>query len=139
MLTCLAPITSLKCILNALGDIVSQLDPNDPLIIVGDLNCHLGHLGGVRSDEEPNNRGVLRKTPLIVTPCLLSPWVLLLVTPSTLIYHSNLFSTSLDYIIGSTALLLSCSMLEDHPLNTSDNLPVLAKCSFSTLSRSHHS
>ena len=31
--------------------------PGAPIIIAGDLNCHLGHLGGPRSLDAPNIRG----------------------------------------------------------------------------------
>ena len=63
------------------------------------LNCHLGCLGGVRSNDEPNDRASPPR-----------PWTTLL------------------------AIRLappSYSLALDHPLNTSDHLPISAKYSFS--------
>ena len=55
--------TCTEC-LDTVEAFISEVNPNDPLIVVGDLNCHLGCLGGIRSDDEPNDRGVLWKSTI---------------------------------------------------------------------------
>ena len=47
--------------LDVLSSAISELPPDSPLLIVGDLNCHLGHLGGHRSTDLPNAWGHLWK------------------------------------------------------------------------------
>ena len=47
--------------LDVLSSAISELPPDSPLLIVGDLNCHLGHLGGPRSTDLPNAWGHLWK------------------------------------------------------------------------------
>ena len=37
---------------------ISNTTCSSPLLVVGDLNCHLGHIGGPRSSDEPNHRGM---------------------------------------------------------------------------------
>ena len=36
---------------------ISQISPTSPLVVVGDLNCHMGYLGSPRSPDCPNARG----------------------------------------------------------------------------------
>ena len=47
--------------LDAVDSIISHLSPQDPLLVVGDLNCHLGPLGGPITSDCPNARGLLWK------------------------------------------------------------------------------
>ena len=44
--------------LNEVNDTFAKLSPDSPAIIVGDLNRHLGHLGGSRGSDTPNSRGL---------------------------------------------------------------------------------
>ena len=44
--------------LDEVNDTVAKLSSDSPAIIVGDLNCHLGHLSGSRSSDSPNSRGL---------------------------------------------------------------------------------
>ena len=37
---------------------ISNTFCSSPLLVVGDLNCHLGQAGGPRSSAEPNHRGM---------------------------------------------------------------------------------
>jgi len=39
--------------LDMLSSALSKLPPDSPLLIIGDLNGHLGHLGGPRSMDPP--------------------------------------------------------------------------------------
>ena len=40
--------------LDALSSATLELPPDSPLLIVGDLNCHLGHFSGPRSTDLHN-------------------------------------------------------------------------------------
>ena len=61
--------------LDALSSATSELPPDSPLLIVGDLNWHLGHFGGPRSTDLPNAWGQLWKelidpeSPFILSLC----------------------------------------------------------------------
>ena len=44
--------------INAANQIISATPPSSPLLLVGDLNCYMGKLGGPRSSTDPNQRGV---------------------------------------------------------------------------------
>ena len=46
--------------LSSLDDIVSSHSSN-PMLIAGDFNAHLGHLGGLRGHGSPNQQGLLLK------------------------------------------------------------------------------
>ena len=118
--------------LNDVDLFFSSLTSNDPVILVGDLNCHLGHLGGSRCIDVPNRRGILWKY-LLDKHSLFVASLGSLSSGPTHTYSSGGHSTTIDYIIGNTALaelLLSCKTLNDDPLNTSDHLPILAKLVF---------
>ena len=100
------------------------------MVVMGDLNCHLGHLGGSRSTEEPNHRGILWKE-LLDRHSLFVASVGALSTGPIHTYSSGDHSTTLDYVIGIVALaemLQSCEILDDNPLNTSDHLPLYVCC-----------
>ena len=43
---------------NGINQALSALPLSSPLLLVGDLNCHIGKLGGPRSSSDPNQRGV---------------------------------------------------------------------------------
>ena len=114
--------------LNEVDSLLSRLPSNDP-IVMGDLKCHLGHLGGSRSTEDPNHRGVLWKELLDRhSPFVTSLGALSMGPIHT--YSSGDHSTTLDYVIGNVALaemLQSCETLYDDPLNTSDHLPIFTR------------
>ena len=44
--------------LATINQVISSTPCSSPLLVFGDLNCHLGHLGGPRSSDEPNHRGM---------------------------------------------------------------------------------
>ena len=77
--------------LDALSSAISELLPDYPLLIVGDLNCHLGHLGGPRSTDLPNARGHLWKE-LIDHESLFAPSLCQLASGPIHTYHSGLCS-----------------------------------------------
>ena len=50
-------------------------------------------------------------------------------------YYSNRTATTVDYVIGNLSLstvLVSCRVEADHPLNTSDHLPIVSKLDLSS-------
>ena len=103
---------------NCVNEVDSLLSfaANDP-IVMGDLNCHLGHLGGSRSTEDPNHRGVLWKE-LLNRHSLFVASLGALSTCPIHTYSSGDHSTTLDYVIGNVALaemLQSCETLDDDP------------------------
>ena len=115
--------------LNEVDSLLSRLPSNNPVVVMGDLNCHLGHLGDSRSTEEPNHRGVLWKELLDRHSLFVASLGALSMGPIHT-YSSGNHSTTLDYVIGNVALaemLQSCETLDDDPLNTSDHLPILTR------------
>ena len=113
--------------LDVLSSAISKLPPDSPLLIVGDLNYHLGHLGGPRSTDLPNAWGHLRKE-LIDHESLFIPSLCQLASGPIHTYHSGLICTTVDYVLGNLALaspLTLCVISEDHPLNTLDHVPIL--------------
>ena len=123
--------------LDTVDAIISRITPKVPIIVLGDLNCHLGCLGGVRSNNEPNDRRVLWKN-------IIDRHSLFVVSMGALVsgpVHniSGQSSTTLDYIVGNTAstsFLQSCTILEDHPLNTSDPFQSLQSTLFQLIQSS---
>lgn len=113
--------------LDVLSSSLSELPPDSPLLIAGDLNCHLGHLGGPRSTDTPNSRGHLWKE-LIDRHSFFVPSLCDLASGPVYTYQSGSFTTTVDYVVGNhpiSSILTSCDTLEEHPLNTSDHLPIV--------------
>ena len=111
--------------------------PRPPVLVMGDLNCHLGHLGGPKSSDSPNSRGVKWKQ-VIDHHCLYVPSLSSLAQGPVHTYQCSDISTTLDYVLGNQATsvaLSSCDTVEDHPLNTSDHLPLVTKLSVNLLTR----
>ena len=112
--------------LDMVDNTISQVNPSSPLIVIGNLNCHMG---GPKSSDNPNTRGVQWKE-LIDRHSLYVPSLSHLAAGPVHTYQNNETATTLDYVIGNlsaSAVLNSCSIIEDHPLNTSDHLPVVSK------------
>ena len=104
-------------ILNEIDSLFARFPSSDPAVLVGDLNCHLGHLGGSRSDEDPNQRGVLWKD-MLDRHSLFTASLGALSSGPIHTYSSGGHSTTLDYVIGNAALaelLQSCKTLDDDP------------------------
>ena len=121
--------------INAANQIISATPPSSPLLLVGDLNCHMGKLGRPRSSTDPNQRGV-QWMDHVENHSLYVPSLSTLATGPVHTFYSSRSSTTIDYAIGNQALstvLVSCRDEEDHPLNTSDHLPIVTKSHLSLL------
>ena len=122
--------------ITAVNQAISTVPPSSPLLLVGDLNCHIGKLGGPRSSCDPNHRGV-QWMELIENHSLYIPSLSTLATGPVHTFHVNRTATTVDYVIGNLSLstvLVSCRVEEDHPLNTSDHLPIVSKLNLNSVS-----
>ena len=54
-----SPLNVYKTCLEELEDVIKQLYNRGTIIVLGDLNCHIGIYGGSRSFPELNERGKL--------------------------------------------------------------------------------
>ena len=123
--------------LDLVSNILSEITTSSPVLVMGDLNCHLGHLGGPKSSDSPNSRGAKWKQ-VIDHHCLYVPSLSSLAQGPVHTYQCSDISTTLDYVLGNQATsvaLSSCDTIEDHPLNTSDHLPLVTKLSVNLLTR----
>ena len=121
--------------LTTIDQVISTTPTSSPLLITGDLNCHLGQVGGSRSSAEPNDRGMLWKK-LIDRHTLYVPSLSQLATGPVYTYSSGPNFTTLDYIIenvASSSAMVSCRVEDEHPLNTSDHLPITSELNLTLL------
>ena len=117
--------------LATINQAITQITPSSPLLIVGDVNCHLGSLGGHRSSADPNQRGLQWKE-LINSHSLYVPSLSNLASGPVHTFFSRTTTTTVDYIIGN--LTISTVIVEEkHPLNTSDHLPIISNLNLSLL------
>ena len=93
----------------AVDQVICQVSSSSPLIMAGDLNCHLGHLGGPKSSHCFNSRGLQWKE-LIDRHSLYVTSFSNIATGPIHTYYSNRIVTTLDYMI-----------------DTSDHLPIVSK------------
>ena len=103
---------------------ISQLSHN-PLLIMGDLNAHLNV-----SSSDHNRRGAMWNN-LIETYQLCDLSTSQLASSPGFTYYSGARHTTIDDIFGNQEAAqsaTSCQTVEEHPLNTSDHLPIC--CSF---------
>ena len=114
---------------NGINQALSALPLSSPLLLVGDLNCHIGKLGGPRSSSDPNQRGVqwmdlVHKHSLYI-PSLSLPWQLALCTLSTragLLPLSTMPLAIYPYPQSSPVSLTSWSMLHSPPFRPQNTL-----------------
>ena len=109
---------------------VSQFSNDGPLVLMGDLNAHLGSREHDSLQQTCNSRGQqwLNLSESLsmhnISLCSLSSG-----PPYT--YSSGSHTSTIDYVLGNDEALKgvsSCNTLEGHPLNTSDHLPI--RCTF---------
>ena len=117
--------------LDYLDAALHHLPPSDNLIIMGDFNADPGHLGGPLSTTSTNTQGrillqFMDKFNLVSTHLHKSNLLLSHMYESDA-HHSV---STIDHILCSKHLLsaiLQASLIDDHPLNTSDHFPVVAE------------
>ena len=106
--------------LSTIKQTISTISTLSPLLVVDDLNCHLGHVGGSRSSAELNNRGVQWTIVLdrhsLYYDIATCNWSLYLLLPD---YNTINVITSTD--------MVSYKVEDEHPLNSSDHLPITSK------------
>ena len=125
--TCQA-LSILNNYINAVNQVISSAPPSSPLLLVGDLNCHIGKLGGPRSSSDANQRGV----EWIEYNSLYIPSLSTLATGPVHTFHSNRTATTAIGNLSLSIVLVSCCVEEDHPLIVSKlNLSLLTSTSAS--------
>ena len=100
---------------------ISQLSKKGPLLVLGDLNYHLGS----RDTSVINSRG----NKWIKMISLINASLCSIASGPTYTYISGGNATIIDYIISNSDAfreISSCSTLEEHSLNTSDHLQYLS-------------
>ena len=108
---------------NFIEEQISQLGPDGPLFVVGDLNAHLATTDNCQSC---NPRGTMWRS-LIDSQNLYDATQGCLTSGPSFTYSSGGHSTFLDYILANqdgARGVSFCNIHEEHPLNTSDHLPV---------------
>ena len=109
-----------------LENLISESERLGPIVIIGDFNAHLGKLGGVRGQGNPNQQGTL--------PHQLLVWCKLYAVSLSSISRGPLYTfwnsttqTTVDYAIASqdaSDYIQHCFTHESSPLNNSDHLPI---------------
>ena len=112
-----------------LENLISDSQHFGAVVIAGDFNAHIGCLGGLRGEGQPNHQGLLVKD--LIDRCSLH--VLSLSGraegPNYTFWNST-SETTVDYIIGdivASNAMVNCRTHECSPFNTSDHLPITAK------------
>ena len=122
---------SFKECMDHLGAVIELLPPGCKVIVMGDFNADLGALGGPMSCSTTNEQGSIFFSYLNAWD-FISSHLHLSHSRFTHTYESEAHSSfsTIDYIICLKYLLSSfhsSKVLDDHPLNTSDHLPVAAE------------
>ena len=121
------PQETFSLYLESVEHLISQLNSDGPLLVLGDFNALLGS----RDSEDPhscNNRGNQWNT-LIEDHTLYNVSLGCVSTGPTHTFASGGNMTTIDYVLANQDALReisSCVTAEDHPLNTSDHLSI--KC-----------
>ena len=118
-----------SCYLETVEHLISRFKSDGPLIVVGDLNAHLGS----RDPEVKNacNGRGLEWNTIIHTYFFHNVSLGCLSSGPTYTYSSCGNISTFDYVIANQDAargINTCVTLEDHPLNTSDHIPVT--CSY---------
>ena len=113
-----------KCCLIDLEELLSSLNPSQPVLIVGDFNAHLADQG--RGNSAPNAQGLALRDLVEKYNLYVASLDERSTGPSYTYSHGDT-KTIVDYVFANQCasyLIKSTAVLEDHPLNTSDHLPV---------------
>ena len=109
-----------------LENLISESERLGPIVIIGDFNAHLGKLGGVRGQGNPNQQGTLLHQLLV--RCKLYAVSLSSISkgpPYT--FWNSTTQTTVDYAIANqdaSDYIQHCFTHESSPLNNSDHLPI---------------
>ncbi len=106
--------------------LVSEGQRLGPVVIAGDFNAHLGPLGGTRSQDNPNQQGIILKQLLDRCELYVVSLSSLSEGPLYTFWNSDV-QTTVDYIIASyeaSHYIQRCFTHERNPFNSSDHLPI---------------
>ncbi len=109
-----------------LENAVAALQSQGPVLILGDFNAHLGSCNSDGGSEDMNPQGQLLREMMSrndLFPVSLSQ----LASGPSYTFFSGDKRTTVDYCLldcGASHLVSDCSILDHHPLNLSDHLPV---------------
>ena len=129
------PLEEYKEYLSKLEQVILSTPHNGHIIVAGDLNAHLGILAGSHNPHPPNGRGLLLKE-LIDSTFLYSVSDSSVASGPNYTFSSDTHFTTIDYILASqslASLIEHCSIEDEHELNTSDHLPIIATFSGASL------
>ena len=119
-------------VIDSLSESIENMEAGSLTLVCGDFNGDLGHLGGPRSTRKPTNYG--RKAFKFLEEFSLCPVNLCDIATGPLnTFKGGVGSSTIDYIAIPSCLIqdvISCKVLEDAILNTSDHNPVQAKFNF---------
>ena len=112
--------------LDEMSEIIFSLDNNSYVIIAGNFNADIGDKGGPGSNRAPTDRGKLllnfmNRHNFVATN--LQPYS----TGSVYTHFGPNSQSTLDYVMVPIELkgnVLCCSVVSEHPLNTSDHAAV---------------
>ena len=109
-----------------LENLISESERLGPIVIIGDFNAHLGKLGDVRGQGNPNQQGTLLHQLLV--RCKLYAVSLSSISRGPLYtFWNSTTQTTVDYAIASqdaSDYIQHCFTHESSPLNNSDHLPI---------------
>ena len=115
-----------RYVLDEIYDIVYNDNPNELCMICGDFNGDVGYLGGPRSTRPPSKQGQYVSNFLNEIG-LLPANLCNIATGPVNTFMGGMGSSTLDYLAIPTSLrscLVSCEVLDEHILNTSDHLAI---------------
>ena len=116
--------------LNTIEAVCCSQEKKGPVLIAGDFNAHLGPLGVPRVLGSPNLPGFALKEFIDRNLLFAASCADFASGP----YYTCTTQTTVDYVLVTTAcsfLITSCFIHEEHPLNTSDHLPITTSLSLS--------
>ena len=120
--------------LESVEHIISQLNSHGPMIVVGDLNAHLGSRDP-DAQNACNSRG-LQWNSVIHFHSLYNVSLGCLSSGPMYTFSSGENTSTVNYVLANQDAsrgIRSCITFEDHPLNTSDHLPLICTLELSHL------
>ena len=113
-------------VIDTLSENIENMEAGSLTLVCGDFNGDVGHLGGPRSTRKPTSYG--KKAFKFLDEFSLCPINLCNITTGPLnTFKGGVGSSTIDYIAVPSCLVqdvVSCEVLVDEILNTSDHYPV---------------